>query len=246
MCARKPTPDDPAEASPPARRRTNGRRSRMARSAHDDHAAEVQSGNHRAAKIQKRPRVTREAEGRLWLNHVRRGEPDPRGVVGGPGRQGRASACRRQLEAVRRPEIAGTIPSQPVFRMSAKGLLHRSRAAGEHHRELVEHHVVRTDGRSARQVEDDRILRSEGIVEHRVEAIDDPAMPEVVVHDEHATRTEAAADVGERLCREEVALEPDIAVAAVEHEGIDERIHDQVGTASLSSAGSSGRHPDVQ
>ena len=34
------------------------------------------------------------------------------------------------------------------------------------------------------QVEEDRVLRSESLLEHRVEAIDDPAMSEVVVHDE--------------------------------------------------------------
>ena len=80
----------------------------------------------------------------------------------------------------------------------------------------------------ARQVEDDRVAGAERLLEHRVERDDDPALAEVVVHDEHAARLEALADVGERLCREQVALEPDVAVAAVQHQRIDQRVDDQV------------------
>ena len=149
---------------------------------------------------------------------VRRGLGCPRG----------ARLAGRQLEPVRRRRIAGAIAPQPVFRPLGECFLDRSSAAGEHHRERVEQHVVGADRRSGRQVEDDRVLGPEGLLEHRVQAIDNPSLAEVVVHDEHPAGPETLADVGERLRREQIALEPDVAVAAVEHERIDERVDDQV------------------
>ena len=75
---------------------------------------------------------------------------------------------------------------------------------------------------------------------------DDPALAEVVVHDEHAAWLQPLADVLERLRREQVTFQPDVAVAAVEHERVDERVDDQVVLLRRRMQDSCGRRPGAR
>ena len=60
------------------------------------------------------------------------------------------------------------------------------------------------------------------------EPIDQPALAEVVVDDQHAVRLEAVAHVAERLDGEHVALEPHAGKARLQRQRIDQREDDEV------------------
>jgi hypothetical protein len=59
-------------------------------------------------------------------------------------------------------------------------------------------------------------------------ALDDPPLPEVVVHHEDPVRLEHPFHVTECLDREQEALEAEIRIPAVEYERVDESVGDQV------------------
>src|SRR5206468_2998358 len=71
-------------------------------------------------------------------------------------------------------------------------------------------------------------LTVENFLEPLVKAGHNPALPEIVIHDKESAWFEPPAHVLERLAGEKVTLQSDVAVAAVEHERIDEGVDDQV------------------
>ena len=71
-------------------------------------------------------------------------------------------------------------------------------------------------------------LRPERSLNHTVDSPDNPALPEVVVHREHASRFEPRGDVIEGLLSEQEALQTEAGVARMKDEGVDERVDDQV------------------
>ena len=75
---------------------------------------------------------------------------------------------------------------------------------------------------------EDKRGRAERGFERFLQSRNNPAAAKPVVHDEQAVGVEAALDVRERFLGEQVAFQADIAVTAVQDEGIDEDVDDEV------------------
>ena len=98
-------------------------------------------------------------------------------------------------------------------------------AAGDDHREPLGERLVRD--RAIGQADDGR-RTAEGFFSHRGDTCHNPALTEIVIRDKNAAGFEHPSDAGKCLLREQVALEANIRVAAVEDQGVDQGIDDQV------------------
>ncbi len=143
-----------------------------------------------------------------------------RAPAGAPVRQGVG-------EAVERAPIERPPGTQPIFGLTREGLFDRSVVAGDQHGEVAAEGPIRIEGVAAGQVEHQRV-RAEGSAHRVPQARDDPALTEVVVHDEHAARFQPLLHLVHRLLGEQEAFEADVAVAAVQDERVDQGVDDRV------------------
>ena len=144
---------------------------------------------------------------------------------------GRRRASRKPLgadvEAVRASRRAAA-QSQPVRRL-------RARTRREWRALLPAINIVKPSPRFSSAPSVSRLGRlrtsasaAEGGAHRVLQARHDPSLPEIVVHHEHAAGLEPAPHIVHRLLREQIAFEADVAVAAVQHQRVDQRVDDQV------------------
>src|SRR5690242_6248223 len=85
--------------------------------------------------------------------------------------------------------------------------------------------VRRLESLKMGQAQHDRLAPPDGLG-HRGNALDDPALTEIVVGDEDAIWLQHSLDVGKCLFRKQVALQANARIAAMEDKGIDEGVND--------------------
>ena len=143
-------------------------------------------------------------------------------------RPARTLNCVGCVEAVRCCKPRCFVAAQPVSGLRLKGAAQGVCVAREEDGEVAEVGRLRFDARAVRQRQHERIVRAEHFRQTFVQARHDPALAKIVVDDELPAGLEMSAHVRERLAREQVTLKPYVAVAAVQHQRIHERIDDHV------------------